>query len=112
MEQQIWPTKQLDGTIYERHVYGGPQGEGYFDITYREKAPGKFERKIVHVGPEVRNADGQFHDLNQDGVNLKLLRIKEEKAEWKPNIGFEVKPEFVEIIEVDGKEKPLKEGKP
>jgi hypothetical protein len=94
MEKQIWPTKQPDGTIYERHVYSGPQGDGYTDIYRREKEDGSFEIKRIHVGPEDRPSDDDFIpvDLAEDS-KIKLKRIIEEKAEWKPDVGFVVNNE-------------------
>lgn len=112
MPEQIWPTKQPDGTIYERHVYKGPQGEGYIDIVYREKAPGVFEKKATHFGPESRNSDTGFVELPEvDERRTKFKRLKEEKAEWKPNTGFEVKPKFKDTIDESGKDKPVKDEK-
>lgn len=111
MEQQIWPTKQPDGTIFERHVYSGPQGEGYIDIVYREKLDGTFKRKATHIGPELRESDKKFISLaSEDERNVKLKRLKEDKAEWKPEIGFEVKKEFKEVIDEKGFPKPPKDS--
>lgn len=101
MENQIWPTKQPDGTIYERHVYGGPQGEGFTDIFYRENAEGAFDTKRVHVGPEQRETDSDYIPSHSPDRDIKFKQLKEGKAEWKPSIGFEV-------IEIDEKEKEPK----
>lgn len=109
MEQQIWPTKQPDGTIFERHVYSGPQGEGYIDIVLREKADGTFEKKATHNGPESRESDSKFKPLPlEDEKQIKLKRLKEGKAEWKKDSGFEVKDEFKDSIDEHGSEKELK----
>lgn len=102
--QQAWPTKQLDGTIFERHVYTSPKGDGHIDITHREKSPGVFETKRVEHGLDGRGFSADFEEVKDADFLMKLKRIKEEKADWKPDSGFEIKPEYKDSIDKDGKD--------
>lgn len=105
MFEQTWPTKQPDGSIKERHVYSGPQGEGYIDFVYRQKQDGSIEVRKTHVGPEDRDSYG-FKDLTDNGQAEKCKRIIEGKATWTPNIGFKINPEFENDYDKDGTLKP------
>jgi len=102
MEKQIWPTKQPDGRIYERHVYSGPQGEGYIDIFMDVSQDGTIDVAAEHHGPEARAFATK---IESPELKVKLERLKEEKAEWKEGKGFEVKAEFKAEFEKDGRVK-------
>lgn len=109
MENQIWPTKQPDGRIYERHVYSGPQGEGYIDIFMDVASDGTIDVSYNHNGPEARAFPTK---IDSPELKLKLERLKEEKAEWKEGAGFDIKEEFKDQFEKDGSVKvPVKEPK-
>jgi L-lactate utilization protein LutB len=99
MENQIWPTKQPDGRIYERHVYSGPQGEGYIDIFLDIAGDGTIDVSCDHQGPEARTFPTK---IDSPELKVKLERLKEEKANWVEGRGFEIKGEFKKDFESDG----------
>lgn len=112
MAEQIWPTKQTDGGVFERHVYSGPQGEGYIDIFYKQTPDGKTQRKQVNHGPEERVSDQDFVELeSNEDRDIKLKRISADEAVWTQDDGFKIKPESAEKYDENGKEKPIKEKK-
>jgi L-lactate utilization protein LutB len=106
MEQQIWPTKQPDGRIYERHVYSGPQGEGCIDIFMDIAGDGTIDVSCNHNGPEARTFPTK---IDSPELKVKLERLKEEKAEWTENNGFKIKPEFKDVLDDSGMDKIIEE---
>jgi len=76
--EQVWPTKQPDGRVYERHIYKGPMGEGFIDIYYSVSEGGEVTVDRIHNGPEDRG-DSSGVRVDSD-IEKKVLRVQEEKA--------------------------------
>ena len=102
MADQIWPTRQPDGTVIERHVYSGPQGEGFIDRVWRDNA-GTLELQETHTGPEDR--PGQTHSFTpvDESEGQKSVRLViSDRGEWTKD-GQRLKdPLTIDVGNIDG----------
>lgn len=88
---QVWPTKQPDGTVFERHVYSGPQGDGFIDIVYQQNGA-DLEVKYDHHGPEQRNLPAAFVKIDETKTKALVRDVIEDKVTWTEDDGIKAIP--------------------
>lgn len=82
MAEQQLPVKVGD-TVFERHVYRSPQGDGQIDFEYRVVG-GELEMKQTHVGAENRPS----HDFQ---VIPDVVRTERQQTGTTPELADVVK---------------------
>jgi len=75
------PDDKVGNIVFERHVYSGPQGDGFIDFEYK-KIGLDMLKKVTHVGPEARPshdyevvADENFTERQQTGTTPVLVDV-------------------------------------